>query len=87
MLLMSTYVASVTNEEIDEVRAQLLQMHVNLVSVRCLSATYRHRWPISQPEATLCYSDYYSDFWRKILATTRNRSKTRRILRLRAPML
>ncbi len=41
MLLVSTYVASVIEEVLNEVRAQRLQMHVNLGSVRCLSAAYR----------------------------------------------
>ena len=51
-LLMLSYVASVIDDLIDEARAPRLQMHVNLVSVRSLSATYRHHVPISQPEQT-----------------------------------
>ena len=41
MLLVSTYVAGVVDDVVDEIRAQRLQMHVNLGSVRFLSAVYR----------------------------------------------
>jgi len=36
MLLVLTYVAGVVDDVVNEVRAQRLQMHVNLGSVRCL---------------------------------------------------
>ena len=57
MLLVSTYVASV----VDEIRAQRLQMHVNLGSVRFLSAVYRLLIGTRGPFLNLRPLLYYSE--------------------------
>jgi len=79
MLLMSTYVASVIDDLIIEARALRLQMHVNLVSVRCLSAVYRlligSNGQFLNLRPLLYYPDYYSDFWEKNSWATPNRAK------------
>ncbi len=59
-LLVLTNVASV----VDEIRAHRLQMHVNLGSVRCLSAVYRlligTRGPFLNLRPLLYYPDTFS---------------------------
>jgi len=72
-----TYVAGVVDDVVNEVRAQRLQMHVNLGSVRCLSAVYWLFIGTRGPFLNLRPHLYYADTFNTPITTPFFGQKTR----------